>query len=1152
MQISHSRTALSFLTILLFSLALFGQDLDDVTIAGRIVDANKQAVAGATVTVTSVDSGAARVATTDDNGAYRFIKLKPGVYKVKAAATGFGPQETAELTTLSGQNLQFDFALSPAGLTAEQTVTVSEDDGPPVDTSRIVVGSTVTEREVEELPNNSRNPLDLVLTLGGTSEEALSTSDLAEDRNSNARSTPLEQGNFSLSGGAAYSNNITIDGLDNNDDRGARDRFQPSLEAISEVQVIRNQFSAEYGRASGGRVNIRTRSGTNKYRGRAFMFFRDARVNANSWYNNANDYERVPFTEYNPGFTFGGPVVLPYLYDGHNRTFFFAAYEYDLFKDTTFVDTYIPVVGNPRFELPPPTGTDQYCDASGSAPPPCASGVGAVSPYSVYLDTPNRSHIVTARIDHRLFHGNDLTFGWQMGRKKNRRTNTASTTRVEDALQAKNIDTDAFNITDNHVFGSRAVNQARFQYSVYEPAYVTDNPLDPVVLIGYRNPKAGVQTLIAGNSTSSSLQNFADSRKETRYQIQDSVSYVFGTHTFKFGADVQHVDSKATSLGDATGTYNFNSVFNYSNNTLSRYRQNFGTASDVVNTYYGAFLNDEFKPARNLTLSYGVRYERETAVSDNNNWGPRLGIAWDPFNKGKGVIRFGTGIFYNRVLLRTVGDFIQNDLGGLQSFDSNTITTANNARNNVLGQIAADFPNGYASIDALKAAIARANCGTTAAPVSCGPNTGFLTNGGSSSNPLRSVDANLKIPESYQFNVGFEREVAKGYVFEANYTWNKTANLWREYNRNAPLVPTGYADLTAWLVDHPLTFTNGTITRTYQFYRGNTDDPTGVATSQNGTTSCSASSNVTCYVNLNSINSSNTSPSFSAGGVGTNSIGSPVGIAIEAVRNLRPVDTRFDEMERVASIGNAFYQGLTLEFRRNFRKLGGGFRSSFRAVYTLSKMMDDGLNNTTNGEVNADFAAEWARAQQDRRHRFAFTATIETPSWLGKVRLSPLFRYGSSAPFNLGIGVDRNLNDVSTDRVIYTGNLDDLQWRRPGSGSVSEAFVSQFKLQPVGAKGGDLQRNAGRGPSMHIFDLSVTREWKFGERYHFRPTVEFGNILNSAVFSYGAEFIDFVGKPAETATPAQKTAYQLFLSNYLVPTRTYRPRQIRFGMRFDF
>src|SRR5205085_1037390 len=211
--------------------------------------------------------------------------------RIRAVGNGFGVQETGSLTTISAQNVQLDFKLTPASVRAEQTVTVSEDDTPVVDTTRTVVGGTITQREIEELPNSSRNPLDLVLTLGGTAEESLSTNGLAEDRNQNPSGTPLEQGNFSLSGGTAYSNNITIDGLDNNDDRSSRDRFQPSLEGIAEVQVITNQFSAEYGRASGGRVNIRTRSGGNQLRGRAFMFFRDESLNANSWYNNSR---RIP------------------------------------------------------------------------------------------------------------------------------------------------------------------------------------------------------------------------------------------------------------------------------------------------------------------------------------------------------------------------------------------------------------------------------------------------------------------------------------------------------------------------------------------------------------------------------------------------------------------------------------------------------------------------------------------------------------------------------------------------------------------------------------------------------------------------------------------------------------------------------------------
>jgi hypothetical protein len=214
-----------------------------------------------------------------------------------------------------------------------------------------------------------------------------------------------------------------------------------------------------------------------------------------------------------------------------------------------------------------------------------------------------------------------------------------------------------------------------------------------------------------------------------------------------------------------------------------------------------------------------------------------------------------------------------------------------------------------------------------------------------------------------------------------------------------------------------------------------------------------------------------------------------------------------------------------------------------RFAYTLSSTKDDGLNNTSNAEVNGDFSREWARNLQDRRHRIALTGTVETPYWLGKLRFSPLFRYGSSAPFNIGIGgSDRNLDDLGTDRVNFSGNLKDLAWREPGS-SVPTALISQFSLQPIGARSGNLPRNAGHGPSFFTFDLNVERQWRIGEHIRFRPVLEFDNILNAAVFSYGAEFVDFTG-----LTTSNSIAQQLFL----VPTRTYRQREIRLGLRFDF
>ena len=1151
-----SRAFALAIVVFAFSLILHAQDLDDVTIGGKITDSNGLVVVGASVTITSIETGDARTVVTDDEGRYRFLKLKPGTYKVKAAASGFGIQETLGIPTISAQNVQKDFKLAPADVRAEQTVTVTDDDGPPVDTTRTIVGGTITEREIEELPNPTRNALDLVLTLGGTSEEQLSTSGLAEDRGQAPSNAPLEQGNFAISGGTAYSNNITIDGLDNNDDRSSRDRFQPSLEGIAEVQVIANQFSAEYGRASGGRVNIRTRSGGSRFRGRAFMFFRDESLNANTWFNNSKRpvIHRPPLQQLNPGFTLSGPVILPGFGDGsdypyfngrRHKTFFAVAYEKDNLADTTLIDAYLPVTPNPHYPLPPPTGTQQYCDTTNFPAPPCPAGIGALSAYNKLYSTPNKSNVLTARIDTNLFKNNTFTFGLQYGRKSNRRTVGNAVQRLESAFQAKNINTNAYNFTDNHVFGSRAVNQFRMQWSKYTPSFQAPNPFDPVVIVAYHDPITNAnRSLVFGNSTVGSGSNFPDTRNETRWQFQESITYLFGRHTIKTGFDVQNVDSAVIGLGDATGTFSFASAQTFSTNMLSRYIQNFGTGQDTKNRYYGVFLNDELKPWSNVTVSGGLRYERETAVSDHNNFGPRFGIAWDPFKKGKGVIRFGTGIFFNRVLLRTVGESIQNSTAQLEQFSTSfigaTASASDNRKTAILAAISQNFPNSYATAAELHALVAHA-CATVVVtpPVTCNANTGFRI--GSRANPLRKVDADLKIPESYQFNVGFEREVFKGWVFEANYTWNKTVHLWRDFNSNAPSLAlanarlgTHYSDWNDYLRHntYSLTNQNGTTTRTYRFESGLANDPSGVGT-------CLFTTTNTCVVNLNSTNGTSTAPAAGSTGNNNDVTGTPIGIAKAAIAQFRPDPTIDQEFSQIGSRGNAFYQGLILELRSRYRKLGYGFGASFRLAYTLSKTMDDGLNNTANAEVEGDFSREWARSLQDRRHRLAFSGTFNMPWWFGKLKLSPLFRFGSSAPFNLGANADRNLNDLNTDRVNFSGNLKDVHWRRPGSPTPPPEYFAQFTLQPIGSNSGNLPRNAGTGPSFYTFDLSVTREFRFHERYKIRPVVQFDNILNAAVFSYGSAFIN------NAVTAAAQT-------NFLVPNRTYRQRQIRVGMRFDF
>ena len=184
---------------------------------------------------------------------------------------------------------------------------------------------------------------------------------------------------------------------------------------------------------------------------------------------------------------------------------------------------------------------------------------------------------------------------------------------------------------------------------------------------------------------------------------------------------------------------------------------------------------------------------------------------------------------------------------------------------------------------------------------------------------------------------------------------------------------------------------------------------------------------------------------------------------------------------------------MIVELRKRFDS-----RFTFRAGYTLSSLIDDGVVNTSDALVPGDFRAERARSLLDRRHRFVFSGTFD----LRVLQLSPIWRVASGAPFNISIGgVDRNLDDVSNDRPNFSGK--------------------EFSVPAIGETG-NLPRNAGRGPKLFVFDLNVTREIRVG-RLVLRPSIEFDNVLNKTVFSFGSEFID----------PS------------MVPKRTLRSRQMR-------
>ena len=1057
------------------------QDLDTVVIFGLITDQNAAVIPGAEVQATLIKTGQKRVTTSDAEGRYRLIQLEPGLYVLNVTFVGFASREIRDITTVSSQSVEVDVTLLPSTLQVEPVV-VTTADLPVVDTKRTITGATLTARETESLPLNSRSVLDLIFTLPGVTEEPLSTRDLAEDRNVVHANTPEEAGTFSLAGAPAYSNNLTIDGLDNNDDRAARERFQPSLEAVAEVQVITNQFSAEYGRASGGRVNLRTRSGSQEFHGRGFYLFRDEALDANSFRNNSLGIPRLPLQEHVAGFTLGGPLrMIP-----RDKAVFFVSYERQNVLDSALIDTLVPLQQNPAFPIARPTHPERVRLEDVDEPELAAE----VAPFVSSISTPLKNTSITARVDHQFGPMHNASTVYQSGRLSNLRQ-FGGGNRLAESLQARSRNSDAISFSDTLVFSERVVNQARLQYSRLSPAFEAGGGNKPVVLIALNDPLEAEDpgrrtgTLVAGSSTAGSSD-----RREERVQLQDVLSFVNGDHSFKFGADVHYVRSTFIDLTDLSGTFNFASAGDFLAGVPSRFRQNFQSSSTQKNFYTGVFVQDDWQIHPRVLLSYGLRYEYETILRDPNNFGPRFSVAYSPLDSM--VLRFGAGMFFNRPLLRTIDDFT---LGQQQIFfDTNAL------RDPLTGKLmTAEQRRAFIASNLRFPEVLRDDSELVS-------EFGVLNTEFS-----RRLDSQLRIPESYQINAGVERDLGRGYSFEANFTFTRGIHLWREFNVNAPVLPAGYNNFTEFLASRDFAnFPHPTTSTRPLFNTSNAGELIRFAHGSSNTVSRVVEFGVPVSVmNLNSPSST-----------------TMLEVALAAINHLRPDPSR-GELEQLISAGNSFYRGMTLELRKRF---DASF--AFRAGYTLSNLVDDGVVNTSDALRPGDFRSERARSLLDRRHRFVFSGTFNLPRFLGALVLSPIWRVASGAPFNISLGgADRNLDDVSNDRPNYSGDLRLLRWRKPGT-PLDPVVVQSFGIPQIG-QFGNLPRNAGRGPGLFIFDLNVMREIQITKRVRLRPSLEFDNVLNKTVFSFGSEFINFD-------------------DSFLVATRTMRPRQVRFALRVDF
>src|ERR1051325_4389680 len=289
-------------------------------ITGLVTDSSGAGVPAANLTATNTATGVSYRGTTNGSGVYVLSQLIPGAYKVALDKEGFAAVKHNEVTVRTGDRLSLDFTLKPA--TTKEVVTVTES-VPLLQSDQTSESTVLDNKMITELPQLNRNSLDLTSVIPQVQGKGPLSDNIASL--GNATYLMANNGNsYAISGGQVNGTSISVDGNQVQDSEfNAVNRAIPTPDSIGEFRVESGVLTADHGRYSGGVITMNTKSGTNQIHGRLFEYFRNQLLNANSWLNNAQSIDRTAFHQNNYGLSIGGPVKIPHVYNGSNRTFFY-------------------------------------------------------------------------------------------------------------------------------------------------------------------------------------------------------------------------------------------------------------------------------------------------------------------------------------------------------------------------------------------------------------------------------------------------------------------------------------------------------------------------------------------------------------------------------------------------------------------------------------------------------------------------------------------------------------------------------------------------------------------------------------------------------------------------------------------------------------
>lgn len=611
-------TAIKSFVCVLFMVALFAghisaqQTVASASLSGQVADPGGAVLSGATVTALQQETKQARTATTNADGRYRFSYLPVGSYLITIDYPGFD-KLSRRLTLTVGQAVDLPVQLTVSGLTGQVEIGSTT---PVIETTRTQVAETVASGEIENLPLNGRNYLDLAaLTPGVTRNNPVANQRFPE-------TSAVPGTGLSITGQRFINNGMVVDGVSANDDAADLPGTFFSQEVIREFEVITSGGIAEFGRASGGFINIVTQSGTNEHHGRIYGFGRNQRFDARNPLAAAKD----PLTQAQYGISFAGPLI-------KNRAFFFANFEQTRLNNATVITITPANVAAINARLA----------ATGYPGSAISTGVAATG-----FDTTN----LLFRLDHEINQANHFSARYslyQISSINARNVGGLNAVSRGTALTDRDQGVTASNIT---TLSQSSVNEARFQFTHSRLRAPVNDELGPAVNI------SGVANL--GTATFSPTVRDLDT-----LELVDAMMVQHNQHSLKFGGNYLLDRVNIVFPGAIQGVYSFQSLANFLIGRYATFQQAFGATNQYQsNPNVGAFIQDEWKPASRLTINAGVRYDAQLLpdpiATDCNNFAPRLGIAYAPGDR-KTVLRASLGLFYDRLPLRATSNALQRD-----------------------------------------------------------------------------------------------------------------------------------------------------------------------------------------------------------------------------------------------------------------------------------------------------------------------------------------------------------------------------------------------------------------------------------------------------------------------------------------------------------